>query len=62
MKKIWICNSKKALAQCKKWLAEKLKNAELIEVNSTSYAAKIASENPGSAAISSKLKALLSNP
>ncbi len=47
-----------ALAQCKKWLTLELKNAELIEVNSTSYAAKLASETPGSAAISSKLAAV----
>ena len=46
-----------AIAQCKKWLATRMKHADLIEVNSTSYAAQIASENTDSAAIASRLAA-----
>lgn len=46
-----------AIAQCNKWLLSNLKNAELIEVSSTSHAAKLASETPNSAAIASKLAA-----
>jgi chorismate mutase / prephenate dehydratase len=46
-----------AIAQCNRWLLTNLKNAEIIEVNSTSLAAKLASETPNSAAIASKLAA-----
>ncbi|QDU33842.1 P-protein [Poriferisphaera corsica] len=49
------------LAQCRNWLSSQLPNAERITAASTSKAAEIASREPGSAAISSKLAAELYN-
>ena len=46
-----------AIAQCNRWLLTNLKNAEIVEVNSTSLAAKLAAETPNSGAIASKLAA-----
>jgi len=43
--------------QCRNWLKANLPNAELVEVSSTAEAARIASSNPGSAAIASELAA-----
>ena len=42
-----------ALSQCRNWLAKHLPTARLIEVTSTSTAAKLAQEKPGAAAIAS---------
>jgi chorismate mutase/prephenate dehydratase len=43
-----------ALAQCRRWLATNLPNAELLESSSTSAAVRIAAETPGVAAIGSE--------
>lgn len=45
--------------QCKLWLRANLPQAELIETSSTSRAAEIAREKPGSAAIASEIAATL---
>lgn len=47
----------KALAQCRQWLKRNLPNARLVPTSSTSEAAKIAKNKPGSAAIASSLAA-----
>ncbi|MCX6798793.1 MAG: prephenate dehydratase [Candidatus Diapherotrites archaeon] len=46
-----------ALAQCRRWLAENLPNAELVEASSTARAAEFAAKRKGSAAIASELAA-----
>lgn len=43
-----------ALSQCRNWLAKHLPQARLIEVTSTTTAAQLAKEKPGSAAIASQ--------
>lgn len=45
------------LAQCKEWLDRNLKDVPLIEVSSTAYASKRASEEPDSAAIAGEMAA-----
>lgn len=42
-----------ALSQCRNWLAQHVPDAELVEVASTSVAAAMAAETPGTAAIAS---------
>ena len=42
-----------ALSQCRGWLAKQLPNAQLIEISSTAAAAKLASQQPGVAAVAS---------
>jgi chorismate mutase/prephenate dehydratase len=46
-----------ALLQCRNWLRANLPSAELIEVSSTAEAARRAAQEPGTAAIASKLAA-----
>ncbi len=46
-----------ALMQCRNWLRANLPQAELIEVSSTAEAARRAADEPGAAAIASKLAA-----
>lgn len=46
-----------ALLQCRNWLRANLPNAELIETSSTAEAARRASNEPGAAAIASRLAA-----
>lgn len=43
-----------ALSQCRNWLSQHLMGARLIEVTSTSTAAKLAQDKPGAAAIASR--------
>lgn len=50
-----IYSHPQSFAQCKNWVLENLKSVELIEVSSNSYAAKLASEEEGTAAIASKV-------
>lgn len=52
-----IYSHRQAFAQCREWLKTSFKGVEQISVNSTSEAAKIASEEKFSAAIASKLAA-----
>ena len=44
-----------AVAQCRKWLAENLPRAAVIEVASTALAARLAKDDPQSAAVASEL-------
>lgn len=44
-----------SFGQCKNWVLENLKGVDIIEVSSNSYAAKLASEEEGCAAIASKV-------
>lgn len=46
-----------AFVQCRNWLRANLPNAELIDVSSTAEAARIASSEPGTAAVASALAA-----
>jgi len=46
-----VCSKSQALGQCRRWLGEHLPNAELKEVASTSEAARMATCEPGTAAI-----------
>jgi chorismate mutase/prephenate dehydratase len=46
-----------ALLQCRNWLRANLPNAELIETSSTAEAARRAAQEPGTAAVASKLAA-----
>jgi chorismate mutase/prephenate dehydratase len=48
-----VCSHPHALAQCKTWLKNNLPHAVAYEVSSTAMAAKIASEDPATAAIAS---------
>jgi chorismate mutase/prephenate dehydratase len=48
-----------ALAQCRRWLAENLREVALIEVTSTAHAARLAKDEPVSAAVASELAASL---
>jgi chorismate mutase/prephenate dehydratase len=48
-----------ALAQCRAWLAGNLPQAALIEVASTALAARLAKDDPASAAVASELAARL---
>lgn len=50
-----VYSKPQALSQCRNWLTENLPNAQLIDTPSTTAAAKIASETPGTAAIASVL-------
>lgn len=52
-----IFSHSQSFGQCKNWINSNFPNAELIEVNSNSYAAKLASENKNSAAIGPVLAA-----
>jgi len=63
-----IYSHQKAIAQCSRWIRDNLKGAELIFTNSTSEGARLASEDPESAAIAPErlaqkynLKVLFSN-
>ena len=47
------------LAQCREWVETRLPNVRVIEASSTSEAARLASEHPGTAAIASRLAAEL---
>jgi chorismate mutase/prephenate dehydratase len=46
-----------ALLQCRNWLRANLPNAELVETSSTAEAARRAAQEPGAAAVASKLAA-----
>lgn len=46
-----------ALLQCRNWLRANLPNAELVETSSTAEAARRAAQEPGTAAVASKLAA-----
>ena len=46
-----------AFAQCRKWLAENLPAAELVDASSTAKAAELAAKKKGSAAVASELAA-----
>ncbi len=48
-----------AIAQCRKWLASVMPEAKVVYVSSTAEAAKMASEDPSSAAIASEMAATL---
>jgi len=48
-----VYSKPQALSQCRNWLAKHVPSARLIEVTSTTTAAKLASEKPGAAAIAS---------
>jgi chorismate mutase/prephenate dehydratase len=48
-----VYSKPQALSQCRRWLSEHLPDAQRIEVASTTHAARIAKEEPGSAAIAS---------
>ncbi|SNR85742.1 prephenate dehydratase [Desulfurobacterium atlanticum] len=54
-----VYSHRHAIAQAKKWLAENLPDAEVIEVSSTAKAAELASKEKGVAAIASEAAALL---
>lgn len=48
-----VCSKPQALSQCRQWLARHLPQAELSAVASTTEAARMASEQPGVAAVAS---------
>jgi chorismate mutase/prephenate dehydratase len=48
-----VYSKPQALSQCRNWLAKHLPTARLVEVTSTSTAAQLAGEKPGTAAIAS---------
>lgn len=48
-----VCSHPHALAQCKNWVKNNLPNALVFDVSSTAMAAKMASEDPSTAAIAS---------
>ncbi|MFN6400174.1 MAG: prephenate dehydratase [Planctomycetota bacterium] len=48
-----VYSKPQAISQCRRWLSEHLPDAQRVEVASTTEAAKIAREQPGSAAIAS---------
>jgi chorismate mutase/prephenate dehydratase len=50
-----------ALAQCRRWLSESLPSAALIEVASTALAARLAKDDPASAAVASELAGKLND-
>jgi chorismate mutase/prephenate dehydratase len=54
-----IYSHRHAIAQSRKWLAERLPNVEVEEVSSTARAAELASKERGTAAIASEAAALL---
>lgn len=54
-----IYSHPQAFPQCRAWLRRNMPDAELIEVGSTSEAARMASEKPGTAAIGSGMAALV---
>lgn len=54
-----IYSHPQALAQCRKWLATNLPGVPLIEVASTALAARLAKDDPHSAAVASELAAQL---
>jgi chorismate mutase/prephenate dehydratase len=56
-----IYSNPQVFGQCRKWLEKNLPKAELIEVSTTSYAAKLASKRPNSAAIASNAASNLYN-
>lgn len=49
-----VCSKPQALSQCRNWCAKHLPGAELVEVASTSEAARMATEEEGVAAIASR--------
>lgn len=49
------------LAQCRKWLRNHLPDAEVVEVSTTSRAAQLAAEDPGTAAIANTMAAEIYN-
>ncbi len=60
LEKITSVHSKdNALGQCREWLSRRLPAVELVEASSTAAAVKYARENPGAAAIASKIAAQL---
>lgn len=48
---VQVCSKPQALSQCRHWLARHLPTARIVEVASTTEAARIASEQPGVAAV-----------
>jgi chorismate mutase/prephenate dehydratase len=48
-----VCSKAQALGQCRNWLARNVPHAALVEVNSTAEAARLAAEEPGTAAVAS---------
>jgi len=48
-----VCSKPQALSQCRRWIAEHLPGVALKEVSSTTEAARIAAEEPGTAAVAS---------
>ncbi|QEG40674.1 prephenate dehydratase [Roseimaritima ulvae] len=49
-----VCSKPQALSQCRHWLARHLPTAQIVEVASTTEAARIASEQPGVAAVAGR--------
>lgn len=49
-----VCSKPQALSQCRRWLARHLPTAELVEVSSSTDAARLASVEPGTAAVASR--------
>jgi chorismate mutase / prephenate dehydratase len=54
-----IASHPQALAQCRRWLADQMPDAELVPLASTSAAARTAATDPSTAAIASRLAASL---
>ncbi len=54
-----IYSHPQAFPQCRAWLRRNMPDADLIEVGSTSEAARMASEKPGTAAVGSAMAALV---
>lgn len=48
-----VYSKPQALSQCRRWLSQHLPDARLIEINSTTAAARLAAEKPGVAAVAS---------
>lgn len=53
-----IYSKPQALSQCRDWLAKNMSQAKLVEVTSTSTAARLAQDKPGAAAVASQQAAI----
>ncbi|MEK6530907.1 MAG: prephenate dehydratase [Deltaproteobacteria bacterium] len=56
-----ICSHPHAIAECRRWLKQNLPNALVFDVSSTALAARMASEDPATAAIASEAAARLND-
>ncbi len=56
-----VYSKPQALAQCRNWLSKNLPHADLKEVSSTAVAAQLAQQEPGAAAVASRLAAIRYN-